>query len=828
MLEYIKKIIVNNWTRCFNRSYRIISRSIYFDPDFYRLTYPDVNASGADPLLHYATRGYQELRQPGPFFNSLYYVKQAPELKDNLQDPLIHYLDGGWLKGLKPHPLFDPQWYMKENPELDFSGMDPFTHFLESGCGNPSSTYFNVSYYQRRYGDTAEGMANPLKHYLLYGVQDKRQPGIYFDTEWYLDRTPILRTNEIDALTHYFNYGIAEGKSPSPLFDPAYYSQTCSVEKGEDLFLHYLQHSRDDDRRPCSWFDPSFYRKQYMGEDWLQDPLEHFLSTGLRVGLYPCEEVWKLPEKPVVSILVPVYNVSSVYLNNCIRSIIHQSYPHWEICLADDCSTDDEVRILLEQWVRKDSRIKAVYLDKNLGISGATNAAATLATGQFFGFLDNDDELDNECLFRMVEKINREKADLLYSDEDLIGDDGSRFNIFHKPDFNRELLLSHNYVTHFVVTDRRLFEKVGGFDEELDGAQDYDLFLKMSEQAEKIVHVPEVLYHWRASETSTSINHDEKSYADAAGRKAVSNALVRRGIDGEVSYTDWKFFYQAQRRIAGTPLVSVIARYPKGDGCNEYVAELVSSTDYKHCEYMIVADLQSQCTEVLSKSSGWQVSIIGPGDTVAAGFNQAVQQCSGEFVVFLNGMLLPEKGDWLESLLQYAQEKGSGMVTGRVLPFNDDDPVTTVPDLQNGSEHYYAMFLQRCSQHMNGLQCTQNIFAVSWDMTMVRRSSFLVFNGFVEEGDSDLFADIDLGFRMAEKGYEHVYTPYAAARCLRLAENQGCFDETEPGEGKKAVFQRKWHSLLMQGDPYYNRGVLDQEGVDNSDFLKWYAGDAVQ
>ncbi len=197
--------------------------------------------------------------------------------------------------------------------------------------------------------------------------------------------------------------------------------------------------------------------------------------------------------------MVPVYNVDPAHLNSCIRSVLYQSYPHWELCLADDCSTDPRIRPLLAEWTATDSRIKVTSLAENSGISAATNAAASLAGGSWLAFLDNDDELSPDALQIVVERINRTPGDLYYSDEDLIGADGRRFSVFRKPGYNGELLLCHNYVTHWVVTKKILYDQIGGCDSACDGAQDLDLFLKLSEQAENIIHIPQVLYHWRAS-----------------------------------------------------------------------------------------------------------------------------------------------------------------------------------------------------------------------------------------------------------------------------------------------------------------------------------------
>lgn len=232
-----------------------------------------------------------------------------------------------------------------------------------------------------------------------------------------------------------------------------------------------------------------------------------------------------------------------------------QSYPKWELCLVDDASTQAHVD-LLEKWKKLDKRIKVKVLQSNQGISGATNEAAKLATGEYIGFLDNDDELKPEALYHMVSRINTTGADLLYSDEELIDHNGRLVHVFRKPGFNRELLYSHNYITHFVVAHRELFFAVDGLNTAKDGAQDFDFLLKATEKAKNVDHVARSLYRWRATETSTTINHDSKSYADEAGKRALEDTLKRLKIDGNVLGADWKFYYKIIRRIQKIKLLT--------------------------------------------------------------------------------------------------------------------------------------------------------------------------------------------------------------------------------------------------------------------------------
>lgn len=681
-------------------------------------------------------------------------------------------------------------------------------------------------------------MKQKIKQFLrsaYYFVTDKNYRKIkrsgLFDPDYYQDRVPGLQNTGKNPLIHYVDFGSDEGKSPSPFFDPVFYEKTYGTGSVKDSFVHYLTTGVFAKHRPCKWFDPHFYQQQYLEQEGdTISPLKHYQNSGLWQGLYPNSDVFQLAQKPLLSIIVPVYNVSSLHLNNCIRSVLHQSYPHWEICLVDDCSTNSDVRQLLEEWAARDPRIKIDFFDENQGISGAMNAAVALATGKYLGFLDNDDELTNECLFKVVEKINSEEADLYYSDEDLIGEDGTQFSVFSKPDFNKELLLSHNYVTHFVVSEKTLYDKVGGFDRDFDGAQDFDLFLKLSEQAGKVVHIPEILYHWRASESSTSINHEQKQYADDAGRRAVEGALARRGIVGEVGLTDWKFFYRIQKELVGLPLVSIVVLYRGGDDFSKWFYELLSRTNYSHTEFVVIAESEQQLLSLkpLGNEPGRKFSLLlsSSDDTPAARYNAAVRKSSGQYVVFLNSWVQMQTSDWVEVMLGHAMEENSGVVGGRILPFQGDDFISTVPDLSQQSDVYYARFLQRCSQHMNGLQCVQNVLSLSWDLAMVKRECFLDNNGFAEESLGQLFADSDLCLRLRASGYENVYTPFVSGQWLMSEEKQISISSLLT-RAEKTFFQKKWQKVLRDGDPYYNYGVFEQSGICQDDFLKWYAGDVI-
>ena len=825
---------MSGWFFLTDPRYRDVKKSGLFDGDYYLLMNPDLKKWAPFPLVHYLRTGWREGRKPNPYFDSLFYLRQYPEIAEGDLAPLDHYIRVGWREGYLPSFYFLPDYYLRQAPLLAEAIGNPLAHYLRQGQydGRKPSPYFDPDYYLRAYPDVVQSGLHPLDHYVTIGSLEQRRPSPYFDVAWYLDRTPVLRSLAVDLVAHYLEFGAAEGKSPLPLFDPRYYrEQNLDVVKEKDLLAHYLTIGLADDRRPSRWFDPGFYSHTYLGRVSTDVfPLQHYLENGVYDQCYPDARVQDLPQKPMISIVVPVYNVEEHYLNNCIRSVLYQAYPHWELCLADDCSSQPHVRQVLEQWAARDSRIKVTFLGTNQGISGATNAAATLATGEYIAFLDNDDELTVDCLYQVVKVISETGADLLYTDEDLIGADGSRFSVFYKPGFNRELLLCHNYITHLVVSTKKMFDAVAGFDAKYDGAQDYDLVLKLSEQAQRVVHIPQVLYHWRASETSTSINHEQKSYADEAGRNALVAAMERRGVEAEVLATDWKFYYRVQRKLRTRPFVSILVYWHDDPaGIAVWLRSLVNSTGYDRFEILLLmsaaADMESTCRREMAAIRDNIFCVdVQDGLSRAAIYNLAASQSRGEYLVFLDSKVTVRVADWLETLLAQALESGTGAVAARVRNLQDEkEEIETFPDLTDESSWYYFNFMQKCSAHMNGLQCAQNVLAVSWELCLVSKEIFESCNGFDDKNLPSLFWSLDFCLRLREQGYENIYIPYGLAERSEGKNVRVGRGENKEWEQERRVFQVRWQKLLLKGDPYYNLGILENSNLSANDFRKWYA-----
>ncbi|MBR2246547.1 MAG: glycosyltransferase, partial [Bacilli bacterium] len=270
-------------------------------------------------------------------------------------------------------------------------------------------------------------------------------------------------------------------------------------------------------------------------------------------------EYEKQKYEPLISILIPAYNIRRDYLSECLDSILNQNYKNFEVCLVDDCSTLEETKETLKEYEEKDKRIRVKYRKKNGHISKTTNDALKMAKGEFIALVDDDDLLTEDALFENVLVLNKDKnIDFIYSDEDKMDERGTFCEPHFKADFSPDTLLSHNYICHFSVIRKSLVDSVGGFEVGLEGSQDHDLFLKVTEKAKKIYHIPKVLYHWRMVQGSTSMTLDNKNYALDKGKKAIENALKRRNIKAHVERDELSKYHLIAYEFDKEPLVSII------------------------------------------------------------------------------------------------------------------------------------------------------------------------------------------------------------------------------------------------------------------------------
>ncbi|BHH84795.1 glycosyltransferase [Desulforhopalus sp. 52FAK] len=805
----IKKVVLVLLRLCVSGEYRRLRKLKIFDSGYYLSckgqsveddldplwTYVRTGRESVDASLH-DDSGWSQQADPHPLFDTSYYLSHY--FSDGIsQNPLLHYLTVGWKSGYRPGPFFDPVVYGKN-----------------SG--------WSVN----------EG--DPLTHYVHYGKQQCLSPSLAFDFAFYFDKNPVLAGVGEEIIKHYKLHGASIGKSPLPVFDPQFYTEQVGGGKTSlvDPLSHYLSTAHSSTTCPAQLFEPDFYRGQCDVDVSRGDALTHYVSVGVFKCIYPHPRVASLPSTPVISILVPVYNPEPAVLRNCIRSVLYQAYPHWELCLVDDCSPREDVRPLLTEWAEKDSRIKVDFHRENGGIAKATNSARALATGSYLGFLDNDDELTVDCLLEVVETLTREGADMVYSDEDLIGDDGTTLSIFRKPGFNQNLLLSHNYITHFVVVKEALFDRVGGLDCRYDGAQDYDFMLKLSEQCDSVVHIPKVLYHWRASESSTSINHDQKNYAHEAGRLALEMALKRRKIPCKAVDTELNFFYRLQATsVKGTYAVFIWAEEVELFS-PEFIASITSITSTPCDDELIIdvtvitgEDRSDTLRDCIHGSGGdaWNIVTVAKGEGKAEVLQRLISESRCANICLLDGNIRRLSDNWLFELAAMSVLPDVAIVCGRTSYSGGDGISYLLPDIANRSGDYLYEFLCNSSRHMAGLHCLQDMSFSDWDITLIKKDCFEAVGGFSTKEYPNIFATADLSLRLTAAGKKIVYNPFAIAdRKERSTSGLAC--ETDNQQEEKRLFQ-----ALIQGNrdkilPYYNRSLLCDRGVDETEYLDWLFG----
>ena len=517
-------------------------------------------------------------------------------------------------------------------------------------------------------------------------------------------------------------------------------------------------------------------------------------------------------KKPLISLVMPVFNVDPQWLQAAIKSVEGQLYENWELCIVDDSSSREETISYLKSL--RHPRIKIRYLEKNRNISGATNEAIRFANGEYLAFMDNDDELTPDALYEMVKAINEYDADLIYSDEDFIDLDGSYTDPHFKPDFSPDLLLSHNYITHFVVAKKKLLEDSGLLNSRYDGAQDHELLLRLTEDAVQIHHIQKVLYHWRRSETSTSFSPDAKPGALISARMALQDSLERRNIDAEVIDEKEPFFYRVKRRIKGTPLVSIVIPFrDKPDLLKTCVNSILDHSTWENFEIVAVSN-NSRSSETFNlihqleeKSQRFHCVEFNEEFNFSRIVNFGVSQSSGEYLVILNNDIEVISWDWIEAMLEQAQRKEVGAVGAKLLyPNNTIQHAGIIIGLGGYAGHSHKLCRVNSPGYFNLLQAIHNVSAVTGACLMISRSKFDAINGFDETNFKIAYNDVDFCLRLREQGLLNVFTPYA-----ELYHHESIsrgYEDTEEKQqrfsGEKERLKARHASILEQGDPYYN------------------------
>ena len=515
------------------------------------------------------------------------------------------------------------------------------------------------------------------------------------------------------------------------------------------------------------------------------------------------QELDRLEVTPLISIVMPVYNPDEVWLRSAIESVCEQVYPHWQLCICDDASSREHVGRVLAEYEQHDERIRVQTRTQNAGIAVTTNQAIHLASGEFVGFLDHDDELAPDALAEVVKLLNAQpELDVVYTDEEKITVQGQRWEPFFKPDWSPDLLRSMNYIGHFCVIRQTLLQELGGLTEGLEGSQDYDLLLRLSEKTQHIGHIAKPLYSWRQIAASTAVNPQSKPAAQDAGRRALLAHVDRQGIAAEVlDEPVTPFRYRVRYDIVGQPRVSILI--PTKDrlelliGCIESIEQ---KTSYRNFE-IIILDNQSEQAETLdylSQSSHRVVALPGPFNYSYLN-NAGAKHAQGDFLLFLNNDTKVIAEEWLSAMLEHAQRPGIGAVGAKLLYENNTIQHAGVVYGHRGVAGHLFCHMSRDEHGYFGLpRVIRNYSAVTAACMMMPKAVFDEVGGF-DENIKVAFNDIDLCLRVRDKGYNIVYTPYALLYHLESASRKSLHPLSD-----EEYFRRRWESTIQAGDPYYS------------------------
>ena len=522
---------------------------------------------------------------------------------------------------------------------------------------------------------------------------------------------------------------------------------------------------------------------------------------------------WKEPV--TISVLVPAYRTPEAFLRQMIESVLNQTYPYLELCIADGSGENISVEKVVKEYQAKDQRVRYQRLEKNEGIAGNTNAAIRMATGDYLALFDHDDLLSPNALFEVASTIEKDKSDVVYTDEDKVTSDlKEHFQPHFKPDFNPDLLCSNNYICHLFVVKRSLALKLGGQDPAYDGAQDYDFIFRCTEEAEKIVHIAKILYHWRVHQASTADNPTSKMYAFDAGKRAIEAHLQRIGAKAEVSHTKDLGFYRVKYQVQGNPKVSiVIPNKDEKETLKKCLESIWQKTTYSNYEIILVEN-NSTTREIrdyyqeLDGKNGVRVVYWDKEFNYSAINNFGISYAKGEYILCLNNDITVISPEWMEELLANCQRPEVGIVGARLYyPDNTIQHAGIVLGMGGCAGSLFVGLARSRGGYLHKAALQQDLSAVTAACFMVKKEAFEKVGGF-EEKLAVAFNDVDFCLKVRHAGYLVVYDPYA-----ELYHHESKTRGYENTEAKKRRFQEEieymrchWMPDILR-DPYYNENL---------------------
>ncbi|MGD9731469.1 MAG: glycosyltransferase [Desulfamplus sp.] len=534
----------------------------------------------------------------------------------------------------------------------------------------------------------------------------------------------------------------------------------------KDYYRRYL--AAKEESGETQYIPDEMLLKKWASSEWIEYQAWIFHKEFMTLNQWQVirNESINLVDPPLISVITPSYNTDPAMLRECIYSVQIQAYHNWEMCIADDGSTNQETIAVLKDFALKDSRIKVSFSDVNQGICHATNRALEMVKGEYVAFLDHDDLLAVNALFCVAQAICTNRSiDVVYSDRDMLSLRGLRFMHLFKPDWSPELLFSMNYICHLMVYRTSIIEHVGGIHHEFEGSQDYDLILRVMELKPVVYHIAKILYHWRQNEQSVALNHNAKAYAYKAGVLALTHSLKRRGLKGEVRELSdlWRGHYRVT--LAPPPDESF------------YVIELdldLPANEFAEC---ILRNMES------------------------------ATKASYNYIIFTSKKLSGETGSFKE-MVSWLQIPDVGFTTGKLV---DNDSKIVHAGMVQKNDGYPLFIFEGASEltpgYMAATHVVRNVIAPYPYCFAIKKSLWNEMDGF-DPAFKGPHALLDLALRAStekadDNGYSGrtVYTPFAK---FTLKENASVEDKKLWVESDAVYFANKWRDYLSKGDPYYN------------------------
>jgi GT2 family glycosyltransferase len=587
--------------------------------------------------------------------------------------------------------------------------------------------------------------------------------------------------------------------------------------------------------RVLSYYGPIKYRFVKPPLEWVKALLTRRSRISLTRGnkylewVRMCEDFRYRPERaaadlkefryqPLISIVMPTFETPSEWLIKALESVCAQLYPHWELCVCDDASSQPDVVEILDQYSAKDSRIRVLRSKARRGIAETSNAALSLANGEFVGFLDHDDELTPDALLEVARALQETDSDLIYSDEDKIDFNGDRCDPFAKPAWSPDLFLSTNYLCHFSVYRRTILEKIGGLRQGVEGSQDYDLALRFTEYTDRVIHIPKILYHWRKVTGSAAAAVGAKPYAYESAARALGEAIRRRGIAGEIVPDKVPGYFRVKRRILKRTKVSIII--PTRDRLSllgRCIDSIETKTDYGDYEIIIVdnGSKQPETLRYLSDTSHKVIRDDGPFNFSKLN-NIAAAAATGEYLLMLNNDTEVISPEWISAMVEQAQRPEVGAVGGKLLyPGGTVQHAGVILGIGGVASHSHRGSVgQPGSCYFNFPNVIGDYSAVTAACLMIRKDLFTKIGGFNERSLAVSFNDVDLCLRLRRLGFLVVFTPYALLYHYESASRSKRVNMAENG-----YMLDKWPREISS-DPYYNPSLSTADEHYSWDYSK--------